>query len=235
MVAPTPTAAVAPEALAGVRSSQLLSAGQPGANRPNPLRTCVPMIATVQEFQHPSGPLAGRVILLLAAYAPVAVIAGLRGLPSTAGKVALGLGLIGIALWISFLWWLRDRGPRTRDVGDLELIDSEVTGYIVSLLLPVIAASKPATADWLAYGACALLILLVAFAAELWAVNPITYFFGLRAARAVVDGRSRVVLVRGALVRAGQLPVVSRLGVTLILPSQGCPPTKIETAQDTTL
>jgi hypothetical protein len=191
--------------------------------------------ATAKEFQHPSGPVAGRVILLLAAYSPVAVIAGLRGLSSTAGEVALGLGVVGVALWIVFLWWLRDRGSRPREVNELELIDSEVTGYIVSLLLPVIVASKPATADWLAYGACAFLILIVAFAAELWAVNPITYLFGLRAARAIVDGTPRVVLVRGSLVEAGELPVASRLGVTLILPSRNPPSANIEIEEDATL
>jgi hypothetical protein len=99
----------------------------------------------------------------------------------------------------------------------------------------VIVASKPATADWLAYGACAFLILLVAFAAELWAVNPITYLFGLRAARAIVDGTPRVVLVRGTLVEVGELPVISHLGVTLILPSRNRPSVNIEIEENATL
>jgi hypothetical protein len=98
-----------------------------------------------------------------------------------------------------------------------EYIDSEVTGYIVSILLPVVAASRPGFHDWLAYGVCAVLILLVAFAAELWSANPITYAFHMRAARAVVDGKPRVVLVRGHMGQGEIKAVARRLGVTLVL------------------
>jgi hypothetical protein len=171
---------------------------------------------STREFQDSRGPLLGRVVLLLAAYTPVAVIAGLRGLPATVAWVSVALGLFGIAVWLLFLWWLPERQRRTSIVKDPHFIDSEVNAYIVSILLPVVAAANPALTDWLAYGVCAVLILLVAFAAELWAVNPITYAFGLRAARAVIDGERRVVLVRGSLGPEGKREVVRRIGVTLL-------------------
>jgi hypothetical protein len=203
-----------------------------GFDRPVTVGTCVPMTrASAREFQHPAGPLPGRLILLAAAYSPVAVVGGLRGLPSAPAYIAAGLGLAGIGLWILFLRWLGGRGPRNRDVREAELIDSEVTGYIVSILLPVIAASAPDLNDWLAYGVCAALILVVAFAAELWAVNPITYLFGLRAARALIDGTPRVVLVRGILGPAGERLVIERIGVALILPPAQVEPVRVAAQQ----
>jgi len=169
------------------------------------------------EREKPSGPLVGRLILLLAAYAPIAVIAGLRAMPAAGGWVAALVGVLGIAIWACFLNWLPRRQPRESVVEWSEFIDSEVTGYIVSLLLPVIAVSRPDLHDWLAYGVCAALILVVAFAAQLWSVNPITYLCGMRAARAVVDGEPLIVLVRGPLGGSDRKTITRRLGVTLVL------------------
>jgi hypothetical protein len=179
------------------------------------------------ELQKERGPVGGRLILLLAAYAPVVAIAGLRGAPCIAGWIAFGLGVAGIIVWAAFLPWLKNRQPRPVEASDIEFIDTEVTGYIVSLLLPVAAASNPSFGDWLAYGVCALLILLVAFQAELWSVNPVTYAFRMRAARMKIDGETRIVLVApefdvGQLAASpnGDPPTVivsRRLGVTMLL------------------
>ena len=65
------------------------------------------------------------------------------------------------------------------------------------------------------------LILLVAFAAELWSVNPITYAFHMRAARAVVDGKPQVVLIRGPIGTDGLKFVARSVGVTLVLGESG--------------
>ena len=175
------------------------------------------MRSRLPEFAVSAGPLPGRLVLLAAAYAPVAVIAGVRATPRLAGWVSLISGALGVIVWIAFLVWLPQRQPRQATIERPEFIDAEVTGYIVSILLPIVAASEPTLQDLLAYGLCAALILLVAFAAGLWAVNPITYAFGIRAARATVDGKPQVILVRGGTVREGVMMVVRRLGVTLIL------------------
>jgi hypothetical protein len=178
-----------------------------------------PVSQDVNRFQvSPSGPASGRVVLLVAAYAPVMVLVGLRGLPSCAGWLLVGAGVIGVLTWAAFLLWLRSRTERTLTLEDPEFIDAEVTGYIVSILLPLVAADdNPSTGDWLAYGLCAVLVLVVAFQAGLWAVNPITYAFRMRAARAVIDGRPRIVLVSGTLGTNPEKIVTNRLGVTLIL------------------
>jgi hypothetical protein len=181
------------------------------------MRTCVRMLTRSREFEPTAGPLSGRVLLLFASYSPVAVIAGLRGLPGTFGCVAVGTGALGAAVWICFLLWLPNRQARECQIAGARFVDAEVTGYIVSILLPVVAASKPVLEDWLAYGACATLILLVAFSAELWSINPITYAFGLRAARATVDGKTQVILVRDQVVPDGVYFVARRAGVGVVL------------------
>ena len=170
------------------------------------------------ELQPGAGPLSGRLILLIAAYSPVVIIAGLRGVPTTAGWISLGVGLFGVCLWTLFLLWLPQRQPRDVKIDAIEPMDTEVTGYIVSLLLPVIAASRPRLNDWIAYGVCAVLVLVVAFAARLWAVNPITYLFRLRPALLTINGRAEVALVHTCLVDTTNRQVVRRLGVLLLLP-----------------
>ena len=170
-----------------------------------------------RHFEHPSGPLPGRLILLVTAYAPLVLLAGLRGLPDLRAWIAVGLGVLGILAWAVFLKWLKGRQPRIREAKDVELIDSEVTGYIVSLLLPLVAASAPDWNDWIAYAVCGVLVLLVAFKAELWAVNPIAYALDLRAGRATVDGKRRVVLVCGEVGSGERVQATTRLGVMVIL------------------
>lgn len=179
---------------------------------------CSQMTASPPEFESRSGPRLGRLILLFAAYAPVAVIVGVRGVPSTLAWAGVALGMLGVATWVWFLWWLPRRQVRESTVEGAQFIDSEVTGYIVSLLLPVVAASRPGLNDWLAYVICGALILAVAFFAELWSVNPVTYAFRMRAARAKVDGVPQVILVRGPLGDDGARGVTHRLGVTYLLP-----------------
>jgi hypothetical protein len=105
------------------------------------------MSSSSTEFESRSGPLTGRVILLLSAYAPVVGLVGIRGWPDPVAVVALAAGLAGTALWFAFLLWLPRRQPRSIELRDPEPIDAEVTGYIVSLLLPVVAAANPSTGD----------------------------------------------------------------------------------------
>lgn len=185
------------------------------------MRTYVPLsgLSPSKEFESSKGPILGRLILLFAAYAPVVVIIGLRGIPADLAWSALGLGILGVIVWIWFLRWLPHRQARDVNVKGAHYIDAEVTGYIVSLLLPVVATSSSALNDWLAYLICGALILLVAFSAELWSVNPITYAFGMRAARAIVDDEPRVILLRGALLEDGPRLAVRRIGVTYVLES----------------
>ncbi len=172
--------------------------------------------ATIPTRGPSHGPLAGRLVLLFAAYAPIGLIVGARTIPSWPGFIAATIGVVGVASWLWFLRWLPDRQPRTAEVSDIELIDTEVTGYIVSLLLPLVAAGQPTPGDLVAYGLCAVLILFVAFMSNLAAVNPFIYLFGYRVARATVEGRPSVVLVGDSADAAGDVTLVRAIGVMLI-------------------
>lgn len=155
-------------------------------------------------------------MLLLGAYSPIALIVAARAIPHPAGWVALAVGMIGLGAWTLFLSWLPRHQPRTALVTNIEPIDSEVTGYIVSLLLPVIAAGNPSSGDLVAYGICAALILLVAFVSDLSVANPLIYVLGFRVGRATVAGERTIVLVEDASPPEGDVTVVRAVGVTYI-------------------
>jgi hypothetical protein len=163
-----------------------------------------------------SGPLLGRLVLLFGAYAPVAMIIAARTVPSAPGFVALGLGILGIVAWLGFLHHLRSHQQRTSSVSEIEPIDDQVTGYIVSILLPLVAAGDPNLGDLVAYGLCAVLILAVAFVSDLAVANPLIYFMGFRVARAKVDGERTIVLVDGLEVPEGDVTVRRAVGVTYV-------------------
>jgi len=162
------------------------------------------------------GPIAGRLILLFGAYAPVAIIIAARVIPCTIGWVALVLGIAGVGVWVSFLIWLRRHQPRGAEVVEVEPIDDEVTGYIVSILLPLVAAGDPSSGDLVAYGICGVLILFVAYVSDLAVANPLIYLLGFRVARARVTGETTIVLVDDLDAPEGDVTVTRALGVTYV-------------------
>lgn len=162
------------------------------------------------------GPTAGRLILLFGAYAPVAIIIAARIIPHTVGWVALVLGVAGVGVWTIFLIWLRSHQPRDAEVVEVEPIDDEVTGYIVSILLPLVAAGDPSGGDLIAYGICGVLILLVAYVSDLAVANPLIYLLGFRVARARVSGETTLVLVDDLDAPEGDVTVRRALGVTYV-------------------
>ncbi len=155
----------------------------------------------------------GRFVLLASAYVPVLLVAGLRGWPHLAAILAVVSAAIGLLAWALVLERLPRAQPRDAKVSAVEPVDAEVTGYVVSLLLPTVASSSPTTAEWIAYGFCAALILIVAYASNLWAVNPIVYLFGMRAVRCVIENERRIVLVKELPGEGETVHVTTRAGV----------------------
>jgi hypothetical protein len=154
--------------------------------------------------------------LLFGAYAPVAIIIAARVIPCTIGWVALALGVAGIGIWTAFLIWLRGHQPRDAAVNEVEPIDDEVTGYIVSILLPLVAAGDPSSGDLIAYGICAVLILLVAYVSDLAVANPLIYLLGFQVARANVAGERTLVLVDDLDAPEGDVTVRRAVGITYV-------------------
>ena len=63
----------------------------------------------------------------------------------------MGLGLLGVGVWSLFLAWLPHAQPREVEIAAAEPADTEVTAYIASYLLPILAAASPSTGDIVAY------------------------------------------------------------------------------------
>ena len=151
----------------------------------------------------------------------MALIIAARVVPETIGWIALGVGVLGVATWVGFLAWAPHGHSWTSEVSDPDPVDTEVTAYIVSLLLPIVAAVSPDLGDVIAYCICGALILFVAYVSDLAAFNPFVYLFGYRVLRADVDGEPAIVLSRDPEDTRGRLDVVRAMGVTVILGRAG--------------
>jgi hypothetical protein len=182
---------------------------------PNNVRTYVLMLNSIPTNHR--GPVLGRLVLLAGAYAPAALIIGARTAPALVGWVAVGLGVAGIGVWSLFLTWLPHAQPREIELAAVEPADTEVTAYIASYLLPILAATSPTTGDIVAYVLCGVLILVVAFAADLGSVNPVVYLFRLRVMRARVNDEGVIILIRGVPEAGTTVVATQALGVVLML------------------
>lgn len=146
-----------------------------------------------------SAPL-GRALLLVGAYAPMLAVLGLRIGPGEAGWILVGASVVGVAWW---LWFLLRVVPRRQafeiTVVSAEPADREVTAYIVTYLLPVLAAKPEHEYGYAAYALAGLLVLVVAYRADLGAINPFAYLWGYRAYRVAAADGVRIVLSKSLL------------------------------------
>jgi hypothetical protein len=159
----------------------------------------------------------GRLVLLGSAYAPACLLVGCRAFGSAVGYAFLAVGILGMLVWVAFLRWLPHAQPRDVNLSVVESVDGEVTAYIASYLLPILATDPKTTGDIVAYVLCALLVLVVAFVADLGAVNPIVYLFRLRVFRVEVDGRRMVALCRNPPATRKTSRVAQEVGVLYVL------------------
>jgi hypothetical protein len=102
-------------------------------------------------------------------------------------------------------------------VTEVQPVDAEVTGYIVSYLLPIVAATSVDAGDIVAYAICGGLILTVAFVANLGSINPLVYVFRLRVVKARVGGEPSILLVREVPGEGATVEVTRAAGVTRVL------------------
>lgn len=142
----------------------------------------------------------GRFMLMFGAYGPVLAILGLRIGFKTAGFALLGAAALGAATWSFFLVDIAEHRQRRRcTVKSASALDSNVAAYVASYLLPVLAAKTTGTSTYIAYGLAAALILIVAYRADLGAINPLAYIFGFRAYSATIGNDTLTVLSRWQL------------------------------------
>lgn len=159
---------------------------------------------------------AGRVVLMVGAYSPLFLVAGMRGWPHPAAVAACAAALVGLLAWALVVRKLWTAQPRDVTVEEASAVDGEVTAYIVSLLLPAVAADTPSGPEWGAYAVCACLILVVAWGAGLWSVNPIVYVLGLRVIRIQFNGETLVALAHDVPAVGDTVIATRAAGVVLV-------------------
>jgi hypothetical protein len=125
---------------------------------------------------------------------------------------------VGSAVWVAWLEGIATR-HQTGDftLGPVEILDRDAAAYVATYLLPVLAAKPNQTAGYLAYLLTAGLILVVAYRAELGAVNPLGYALGYRAYRVRCEDRPRIVLSKRMLTEGEEWEFASVAGLTVAL------------------
>ena len=158
----------------------------------------------------------GRLLLLAGAYSPALVVLGLRAGLDRCGLILIGAGCAGVIIWLVFLLKVVPQRQRWEiEVVTAEPVDRDVTAYIATYLLPVLAAKPEHGTGIAAYALAAVLILIVAFRADLGAVNPLAYVFGYRAFRVSAADGVRIVLSRSSIVKDSKWEVQEAAGVML--------------------
>lgn len=171
------------------------------AIRPAQQRTYVRNPMDARSSFDKTAPL-GRVSLLIGAYAPVLAVLGLRIGLDTTGVILVTVAALATVWWLWFLLCVvKHRQTWDITVDAAEPIDRDVTAYVASYLLPVLAAKPEHDSGYVAYALAGFLILVVAYRADLGAINPIAYLCGYRAYRVSAADGVRTVLSRSLLVK----------------------------------
>jgi hypothetical protein len=158
----------------------------------------------------------GRVSLLIGAYAPMLIVLGLRIGLGCLGWVLIGVGLAAVAWWLWFLLVVVKRRQRWEiRVLSAEPVDRDVAAYVASYLLPVLAAKPEHSSTYAAYGLAAALILIVAYRADLGAINPLAYLCGYRAYRISADQSVRIVLSRSVMAQGAVWELQDAAGIVV--------------------
>lgn len=108
------------------------------------------------------------------------------------------------------------RGAWDLDVVSAEPLDRDVAAYVASYLLPVLAAKPEQTSGYVAYALAAALILMVAYRADLGAINPLAYLCGYRVFRVTSADGVRIVLSKHLLFKDSEWKVRDTAGLTVV-------------------
>jgi hypothetical protein len=158
----------------------------------------------------------GRLTLLIGAYGPALAVLGLRHGLDKLGIALCAAGAAAVLWWV----WALTRFVRGRQAYELtfesaEPADRDVTAYVATYLLPVLSAKPTHWTGYAAYGLVALLILVVAYRADLGTINPLGYLLGYRAFRVSAEDGARIVLSRRRLVPGASWVVQEAAGIVV--------------------
>jgi hypothetical protein len=158
-----------------------------------------------------------RVRLFLVSYAPLAVIVGLRTLPSW--RTALYWWAAATLATVD--GWRLLHGSRRRGAGTVVLTDvrdqgGAVAGYLATYLLPFITSGATGVGGALAYVVYFGVALTVYVRSDLALVNPTLYLFGWRVVEAYAGTNRVLVVCRKLPPTKVQIRVVDFLDVYIV-------------------
>jgi len=156
----------------------------------------------------------GRLTLLVGAYAPMLAVLGLRIGPDLLGIILCAVALAATIWWLWFLLRVvKHRQAYNLTLKSAEPADRDVTAYVATYVLPVIVGKPEHITGYLAYGLAGFLILVVAYRADLGAINPLAYLCRYRAYRVSAEGGARIVLSRSQLIEGNTWQVQEVAGM----------------------
>jgi hypothetical protein len=140
-----------------------------------------------------------RARLFVSSYAPLFLLLALRFEGRTLRLVALIAGAIGLADGARLvLWQPRHVGPSPHRLREVRDHGSQVSGYLVTYLLPFLVITDPSGTDLLAYVLFLGIVGLIFVRSDMAEINPTLYLLRRRVIQVTTDeGWRGFAVVRG--------------------------------------
>jgi hypothetical protein len=160
------------------------------------------------------GALVVRARLLLSSYVALDLILVARVHPLWPRAACGALALLGLVDAGHLLCLSKGTRAVPRKVARASEAGGEVTGYLATYLLPLLAAPSPSAGDLVAYGIYAALVVIVSLRSDLVQINPTLYLFGLKVSDVTFqDGGTAYVVSKGRIPENQALKVTKLAGV----------------------
>lgn len=138
-----------------------------------------------------------RGMLFLSSYAILFALLALVLWPSGFAFACAALAVFGVLVLVVLLRMARRGSPDPYEVANLRDAGSDVAGYLVGYLLPVLASPIPGIRDLVAYAAFLIVVGIVYVRSDLVHINPLLYVFGYRVFSIEISGgRDRFLIAR---------------------------------------
>jgi hypothetical protein len=152
-----------------------------------------------------------RARVLVSSYAALNLILFARVESTVPRLVCLALAVVGLGDGLRLSWLAGGTAAVPRRIAEVRDLGPEVSAYLATYLLPLLAAPTPTTGDLFGYGIYAVVVTLVSLRSDMAHVNPTLYLLGWRVASVTfVEGDqhylvSRRVPVVGEMIRVTRL------------------------------
>lgn len=127
-----------------------------------------------------AGDLAGRALLFLSSYGILFALLSLQLWGSVIGWVFGGLSALGVCWLLFMLVWTRRGSPDPYQVQEVHDRGTDVAGYVVAYLLPLVIEAEPTPTRLVAYLVFIAVVGIIYVRSDLVYVNPLLYVLQYR-------------------------------------------------------